>query len=464
MKIVKLSDVIIVKKGKKPSILIEEKKEGYEPYILIEQMEWNPIRQYTNDNCPTATKDDILMVRDWSIWKTATNIEWIIWSTIVAITPLKINKSYLYYFIEYSKPTILANPKWSWLAHINPDIFWNLEVPFYSIPQQQAIVDEIEKQFSRLDNWLQSLENIKTDLKSYKASVLKSAVEGKLTEQWRKGNKNIEPASNLLERILSERKQKWKQENPWKKYKEPKTIDTSELGKLPDGWCWCSIENTSDNIVDCLHSTPSFKVEWKYCIDTNNIKPWKIIFEKIRFVDNETFQERIRRLKPQIWDVLFSREWALLGVAVYVDFDAEFCLWQRIMMFRTSRNLYWKFLEIILNSEFFKAIYKPKIWWTAAPHLNISDIRQIHIPLAPLAEQHHIVTEVEKSLSIIESMSVAIESNIKRAKQLKQSILHQAFTGNLVPMQNDKEWVERLLAEIEKMKTELGKQKKSKKK
>ena len=101
-----------------------------------------------------------------------------------------------------------------------------MEIPLYSLTQQQDIVDEIEKQISRLDNGLQSLENIKADLKSYKASVLKSAVEGKLTEQRRKENKNIESASKLLENILSERKKQREQNNQGKKYKEPQKVNT----------------------------------------------------------------------------------------------------------------------------------------------------------------------------------------------------------------------------------------------
>jgi len=37
---------------------------------------------------------------------------------------------------------------------------------------------------------------------------LQAAVTGKVTEEWRKHNPNVDPASQLLERILSERRQK----------------------------------------------------------------------------------------------------------------------------------------------------------------------------------------------------------------------------------------------------------------
>ncbi len=76
--------------------------------------------------------------------------------------------------------------------------------------EQDRIVAEIEKQFSRLDEAVANLKRVKANLKRYKAAVLKAAVEGKLTEEWRKANPDVEPASKLLERILAERRAKWK--------------------------------------------------------------------------------------------------------------------------------------------------------------------------------------------------------------------------------------------------------------
>ena len=61
----------------------------------------------------------------------------------------------------------------------------------------------------------------------------------------------------------------------------------------------------------------------------------------------------------------------------------------------------------------------------------------MNIPLPPLAEQQQIVQDVEEKLSVVDVVLAAIEVNIKRAKQLKQSILHQAFTGKLISMEDD---------------------------
>ncbi len=49
-----------------------------------------------------------------------------------------------------------------------------------SIDEQEEIVAELEKQFSRLDEAVANLQRVKANLKRYKASVLKDAVEGRL--------------------------------------------------------------------------------------------------------------------------------------------------------------------------------------------------------------------------------------------------------------------------------------------
>ena len=65
--------------------------------------------------------------------------------------------------------------------------------------------------------------------------------------------------------------------------------------------------------------------------------------------------------------------------------------------------------------------------------ISLADLREFCIPLPPLAEQHRIVAEVERRLSVIQQAEATVEASLGRAERLRQSILKQAFSGKLVP-------------------------------
>jgi type I restriction enzyme S subunit len=66
-------------------------------------------------------------------------------------------------------------------------------------------------------------------------------------------------------------------------------------------------------------------------------------------------------------------------------------------------------------------------------------IRQIRIPLPPLAEQRRIVADIERRFSMVEKLEDAVGIDLKRAERLRRSVLKRAFEGKLVPQDpNDK--------------------------
>ena len=60
-------------------------------------------------------------------------------------------------------------------------------------------------------------------------------------------------------------------------------------------------------------------------------------------------------------------------------------------------------------------------------------MRRVPIPLPPLPEQRAIVSEVESRLSVADAVEKTVTAELKRAEQLRQSILKKAFSGKLVP-------------------------------
>src|SRR6266487_1116406 len=127
--------------------------------------------------------------------------------------------------------------------------------------EQQRIVESIEEQFSLLDDSVTSLQKDLIRLKRAREAVLKFAVEGKITEEWREENSVTETGSELLARILAERRARWEAEelakmsakgivpkdDKWKeKYKEPIAPDAKKLPELPENWCWATVDQIGE--------------------------------------------------------------------------------------------------------------------------------------------------------------------------------------------------------------------------
>jgi type I restriction enzyme, S subunit len=85
----------------------------------------------------------------------------------------------------------------------------NLATISFPVPpanEQVRIAEKIEELLSDLDASIAALQRAREKLKRYRAAVLKAAVEGKLTAEWRNSNPPSESAAKLLERILVQRR------------------------------------------------------------------------------------------------------------------------------------------------------------------------------------------------------------------------------------------------------------------
>ncbi|MBI5103129.1 MAG: restriction endonuclease subunit S [Nitrospirae bacterium] len=371
--------------------------------------------------------------------------------------PEHIDTKYLFWYLRNVRSDLVAQAIGGAQPNISQGILRTLPIPVAPLNQQKLIVSEIEKQFSRLDEAVDGLKRIKANLKRYKASVLKAAVEGKLTEEWRK--KNIcrggvpppcpcppnntgtgrgdlaptkdETGAELLKRILAVRKKKWEEKNPGMKYKEPVAPDTANLPELPEGWVWATVEAICEQVVDCPHSTPHFQEEGHPCIDTNWMTPDGLSIEKARFVSQEVYQARIARLIPQRDDIIFARE-GTIGTAIIIPDRMMPCLGQRVMLLRASSQFNGKLLMHALQSEVVRSQYRTQALGSTVPHINVGDVKRFTIPVPPMREQLTITAEVDRRLSLVREVETQVDANLTRAERLRQSILKKAFLGGLV--------------------------------
>ena len=63
--------------------------------------------------------------------------------------------------------------------------------------------------------------------------------------------------------------------------------------------------------------------------------------------------------------------------------------------------------------------------------INIGDLRQLKLPIPPLKEQQSIVQRLGEVEAATERMVSTYQRKLMALDELKKSLLHQAFTGQI---------------------------------
>ena len=316
------------------------------------------------------------------------------------------------------------------------------------LEQQKRIVAEIEKQFSRLDEAVANLKRVKANLKRYKAAVLKAAVEGKLTEEWRKQHPDVEPADKLLERILAERREKWTRKG---KYTEPVVPDTGNLPELPEGWVWVQYDHVGVMQLGRQRS-PKYHAgsNMRSYLRVANVFEDRIDISDVKEMDFP--QDDYEKYKLEPGDLLLNEGQSpeFLGrPAIYRGELPGACFTNTLIRFRAVEGVCVEFALIVSRHNMHAGRFVEEgTITTNIAHLSLGRLASVEFPLPPRDEQTRIVDEVERQLSIVSGAEAQVEANLRRADRLRQSILKQAFSGQLVPQDPNDESASVLLERI----------------
>jgi type I restriction enzyme S subunit len=159
-------------------------------------------------------------------------------------------------------------------------------------------------------------------------------------------------------------------------------------GEPPDGWTWSRLDDVSEGVFDCPHSTPKLTDTGPFVVCTQDIITGVFRSEQAGRVSEETYAERIARVTPSLGDLLYSREGTYFGIAAEVPAKTRVCLGQRMVLIRPDKSrLDFSFLRYWLNSPIMAAHIHGYRDGTVAERLNLPTIRALPILIPPLAEQ-----------------------------------------------------------------------------
>lgn len=326
---------------------------------------------------------------------------------------------------------------------LSRDDYNSIEVSLPPLNEQARIVAELDKQLTRLDAAVESLQHAKELLKRYRASVLKAACEGRLVpteaELARREKRDYEPAS---------------------KFVPDRPKEGAPAQQLPEGWCWAQMRDLAEGgerksifagPFGTIFKARDFRDEGVPIIFLRHVAPGRYLTHKPGFMDRSVWEERFKD-EYSVWggEILVTKLGEPPGVATIFpsSIGPAMVTPDVIAMRPNAGRVAPRYLMHFMNSDAARRVASGLAFGTTRLRLTIPLFRELWVPLPPLREQDRIVSEVETRLAVADASEATIETTRARARALKRSILSRAFEGDLVAQDPSDEPATALLEQI----------------
>ena len=387
---------------------------------------------------------------------------------LCAIRSLQSSSRFVFYQLRFLEEQISALGTGSTFAAIGRKDVEDIDIAIAPVAEQSYIVEKLEELFSDLDAGVAELKDAQKKMAQYRQSLLKAAVEGTLTAEWRdsraKHDEPLETGAQLLKRLLIERRQRWEEKQlakfaeqdktppkDWKdKYPEPVQPDTSELPELPKGWAWASVEQLGHVQLGRQRSPSKLTgINSVKYIRAANVTEAGINFSDVLEMDFTETEQETFRLKPG--DVLLTEA---SGSPEHVGRPA---IWPDVKGLYCFQNTVIRFTPLLISSQFsfrlFQAWQKLGKFIGIAGgvginHLSAGKFSSIVAPLPPLEEQEAIATILDDVFAQVNEQEKSIVLGLRQAEAQYKNILKAAFSGQLVAQDPNDEPASVLLERI----------------
>ena len=293
----------------------------------------------------------------------------------------QVKKKYLYYFLLQVVAELYAKTHGSGMVHITKAPFMNTPIPVPALNEQERIICKIEELFSKLDASVAELQTAKEKLKVYRQAVLKEAFDSVQANSKRVTIKSV--------------------------------CETIKVGIV--------IKPTQYYVEQGgVFAFRNANVRRNYIED----KDWAMISQ-------EGHQKNLKS-QVHIGDVLIARSGVNLGMAATVPqkYDGYNAI-DVVIAVPKKEFILSQYLAQYTNSPYGLEIVRKNQHGAAQGHLNVKEYGNLPIFLPNIPEQYSLLKKIESRLSVCDNIEQTIDTSLRLANALRQSILKQAFEGAL---------------------------------
>jgi type I restriction enzyme S subunit len=254
-------------------------------------------------------------------------------------------------------------------------------IPVPPLDEQRRVIAEVEKQLTRLDAGVASLKRVQTELKRYRASVLKAACEGHL---------------------VPTNKKRWR------------NATFAELCHVQGGYAFKSSDYQSEGIP-LIRISNLVNGEATIDFKTPRLPP--------------TYVSHYSEFLLRTGDVLIAMSGATTGKMATFMLNEPALLNQRVGRFivKADADATREYLALVVE-QIARQVLRDA-YGAAQPNISPKKIEAMNLSLPPISEQLAIVAEIERRLSVIEELATVASTELQRATRLRQSILQRVFVN-----------------------------------
>lgn len=313
------------------------------------------------------------------------------------------------------------------LAFAGRDLFTNEAIAALTIRDERELSKEFLFYFLQFFDWTRAAEN---DVK-LKGMTLNKAKLKEMDVHFPKTLVEQRRIVDLLDEIfagLSTAKT-----NAESNLQNARAIFNSHLQSVfaerGEGWMEMPLGEICQ-VKDGTHNSPQYVTKGIPFVTQKNIREGGLSFEKIKFISEEDHKDFYRRSNVAKGDILISMIGANRGMACLVDDGRIFSI-KNVGLVKPSEMLNAMFLLYFLKSPQAANYVTNVSRGGAQEFIGLTELRKFPVPFPPLNSQGRITDKFQSLRDNTQRLATVYERKLAALDELKQSLLHQAFSGNL---------------------------------
>lgn len=328
------------------------------------------------------------------------------------------------------------------VASVDAERLENICVPLAPAAEQCRIVARIDELFTGIADGESMLVRARDDLDAWRRALLKSAVTGDLTREWRKHNSHIETGQEMIGR--------WRREAALAHAELDFGPPPNSRG-LPETWGWSTVGEAGEIRLGRQRAPQHHSgVHMRPYLRVANVFEGRLDLTDVKSMNFTPQEFETYRLVPG--DILLNEGQSpeLLGRPAIYRGEVDGCCFQNTLLrFRANVGLSSEFALLVFRNYLRSGRFKQEARITTnLAHLSQTRCAAIEFPVPPTAEQIEIVERVQ--LLEEQAFEQFEHIGISAIGPLRQSILKAAFQGELVQQDPADEPANRVLERLSK--------------